>query len=118
MRPSSSVADRDLEQAAGALDRVALDDLVPLAEEHDADVVLLEVEGEPGDVVRQLEHLERHAVVEPVDAGDAVGHREHGPDLGEVGGVGLQALDPLAQDLGYLVGLDFHAVSSFSSSSR
>ena len=33
------VADRDLEQVAGALDRVALDDLVPLAEEHRADVV-------------------------------------------------------------------------------
>ena len=67
------LADGDLEQLAGALDRVALDDLVPLAEQHGADVVLLEVEGEAGDVVRQLEHLQRHAVLEPVDAGDAVG---------------------------------------------
>ena len=90
------LADRDLEQAAGALDRVALDDLVPLAEQHDADVVLLEVQREAGHVVGQVEHLERHAVVEPVDAGDAVGDREHGADLGEVGGVGLQSLDPLA----------------------
>ena len=102
------VADRDLEQATGALHRVALHHLVPLAEQDHPDVVLLEVEGEPGDVVRQLEHLQRHAVVEPVDAGYAVGYREHRPDLGEVGGVGLQSLDPLAQDLGYLVGLDFH----------
>ena len=44
----------DLEQAAGALDPVALLDLVPLAE-HGADVVRLEVEGQPGHVVRQLQ---------------------------------------------------------------
>ena len=104
------LADRDLEQLAGALDGVALDDLVPLAEQHRADVVLLEVQRQPGDVVGQLEHLQRHAVVEPVDAGDAVGDREHGADLGEVGALGLQALDPLAQDLGNLVRLDFHVV--------
>ena len=95
---------------AGALDRVALDDLVPLAEEHGADVVGLEVEREAGDAVRQLEHLQRHAVVEPVDAGDAVGDREHGADLGEVGAVGVQSLDPLSQDRCDLVGLDLHWV--------
>src|SRR3954453_2005088 len=33
------LADRDLEQLIGALDRVALDDLLPVAEEHGADVV-------------------------------------------------------------------------------
>ena len=93
------LADGDLEQAAGALDRVALDDLGPVAEEHDADVVGLEVEREPGDVVGKLEHLQRHAVVEPVDAGDAVGDREHGADLREVGGVGVEAFDPLSQNL-------------------
>ena len=105
-------ADRDLEQAVGALDRVALDDLVPLAEQHDADVVGLEVQRQAGDVVRQVEQLERHAVVEPVDAGDAVGDREHGADLGEVGGVGLQPLDPLPEDLRNLVGLDLHVFSA------
>ena len=104
------VADRDLEQAAGALDRVALLDLDPVAEQHHADVVGLEVERQAGDVVRQLEHLERHAVVEAVDAGDAVGDREHGPDLGQVGGVGLESFDPRSEDLRNLVGLDLHAV--------
>jgi hypothetical protein len=44
MRPEQGLADGDLEQAAGALDRVALDDLLPLAEQHDADVVGLEVQ--------------------------------------------------------------------------
>ena len=72
--------------------------LLPLAEQHGADVVLLEVEREAGDVVRQLEHLERHAVVEAVNAGDSVGDREHGADLGEVGAAGLEAFDALAQD--------------------
>ena len=76
-----SVADGNPQQVPGALHRVALDDLVPLAEEHGADVVRLEVEGEAGDSVRQLQHLQRHAVVEAVDAGDAVGDGQHGADL-------------------------------------
>ena len=87
------VADRDLEQAAGALDGVALDDLLPVAEQHGADVVGLEVQREAGDVVRQLEHLERHAVLEAVDAGDAVGDGQHGADLGQVRAAGVEALD-------------------------
>src|SRR5829696_6742743 len=66
------VADGDLQQVAGPLHGVALDDLFPLAEEHGADVVGLEVERQPGHPVRELEHLERHAVVEPVDPGDSV----------------------------------------------
>ena len=59
--------------------------LLPRAEQHGADVVGLEVEREAGHVVRQLEHLERHAVLEAVDARDAVGDRQDGADLGEVG---------------------------------
>ncbi len=106
------LAHRDLEQAAGALHRVALDDLVPVAEQHHPDVVLLEVEREPGDVVGQVEHLERHAVVEAVHAGDAVRHGEHRAHLGKVGGIGLEALDPLAQDLGNLIRLDVHVLCS------
>ena len=83
--PEQLLADRDVEQALGPLDRVALDDLLPLAEQHRADVVGLEVQREPGDVVRQLEHLERHAVLEAVDAADAVGDRQHRADLGQIG---------------------------------
>jgi hypothetical protein len=52
------LADGDLQQAFGALDGVALDDLLPLAEEHGADVVGLEVKRQPGDAVWQLQHLE------------------------------------------------------------
>ena len=108
MRPSSCVADGDLEQVAGALDGVALDDLLPVAEEHGADVVGLEVQREAGHVVRQLEHLERHAVLEAVDARDAVRDRQHGADLGQLGLAGVEALDAALEDGGDLVGLDLH----------
>ena len=75
------LADWDLEQLAGALDRVALDDALPVAEHDHADVVLLEVEREPGHVVGKLQHLQRHAVVEAVDAGDPVSDGEDRADL-------------------------------------
>ncbi len=102
------VADRDLEQAARALDRVALGDVLPGAEQHGADVVGLEVQGEADHVVGQLEHLEGHAVLEAVDAGDAVADREDGADLGQVRLAGVQVLDAGLQDAGDLVGLDLH----------
>ena len=102
------LADRDLQQALGALDRVALDDVLPGAEEHGADVVGLEVEREADDVVRQLEHLERHAVLEAVDAGDAVADRQDGADLGQVRLARIEVLDAGLEDGSDLVGLDLH----------
>ena len=101
------LADRDRRDLAGAAHGVALLDLVPLAEQRDADVVLLEVEGEADDPVVELEHLERDAVLEPVDAGDAVAELEHRADLGEVR-VDVELLDPLAQDGGDLFGTKLH----------
>ena len=112
--PQQRLADRDVEQAPGAPDGVALDDLLPLAEQHGADVVGLEVEREPGHAVRQVEHLERHAVLQAVDAADAVGDRQHGPDLGEIGARGVEALDPALEDRGDFVGLDLHVTVSGS----
>ena len=108
------VADRDLEQAVRALDRVALLDVAPRAEEHGADVVGLEVEREAGDVVRQLEHLERHAVLEAVDARDAVGDRQDRADLGEVRLAGVEAFDAALEDGRDLVRLDLHGVASLA----
>ena len=104
-----ALADGDLELPAGALDRVALDDVRPLAEQHGADVVGLEREREAGDVVGQLEHLERLAVLEAVDARDAVGDREDGADLGEVRLALVEALDAALEDGGDLVWLDLMA---------
>ena len=106
--PQQLLADRDLEQLARPLDGVALDHVLPRAEEHDADVVGLEVQREARHVVRELEHLERLAVLEAVDAGDAVGHGEDGADLGQVGLALVEALDAALEDAGDLVWLDLH----------
>ena len=95
------LADRHRGDLAGAPHRVALLDLVPLAEQRDADVVLFEVEGEADDAVVELEHLERDAVLEPVHAGDAVAELEDGADLGKVR-VDVEFLDPFAEDGGDL----------------
>ena len=88
-----ALADRHAHDLAGAADGLALLDELPLAEERDADVVLLEVEREADDAVLELEHLERDAVLEAVDAGDAVADLQHGADLGEVG-LDVVLLDP------------------------
>ncbi len=106
------LADGDLEQRAGPLDGVAFLDQLPVAEQHDADVVGLEVQRQAGDVVRQLEHLERHAVLEAVDAGDAVADGEDGADLGQLGRAGAEPLDAALEDGGDFVGLDLHGCLS------
>ncbi len=86
---------------ASAAHGLALGHVLPLAEERGADVVLLEVERDPDDAVLELQALERHAVLEPVDAGDAVADLEDGADLGEVG-LDIELLDPVLQDRGDL----------------
>ena len=91
------VAHRDADDAARALHGLALRDLLPVAEERDADVVLLEVEGDAGDAVLELEHLQGQAALEPVDARDAVTDGEDGADLGEVG-LDVVVLDALLED--------------------
>jgi len=91
------VADGDAHHLAGALDRLALGHLLPVAEQRDADVVLLEVERDAGDAVLELEHLHRHAALQAVHARDAVADLEDGADLGQVG-LDVVGLDPLLQD--------------------
>ena len=102
------VADGHLKQATRPLDLIALLDLVPLAEQHGADVVGLEVQREAGHVVRQLEELHRLAVVEAVEARDAVRDGQDGAHLGEVGAAVLEAFDAALEDAGDLVWLDLH----------
>ena len=90
-------ADGDAHHLAGAADGLALLDVLPVAEERDPDVVLLEVERDADDAVLELELLERDAVLEPVDAGDAVADLQHGADLGEVG-LDVVVGDPVLED--------------------
>ena len=97
------VADRHAHDVAGALDRVALRDLLPVSEESNADVVLLQVEGDAGDAVLEVERLGGHAVFEAVDAGDPIPELEDRADLGEVG-LDAVLLDPLLENRGDLFG--------------
>src|SRR6266516_4878314 len=90
----------------GIIESIAFLDMLPLAEKGGADVVLLEVEREAGDPVLELEHLERHGILEPVDAGDPVAYLEHAADLGEVG-LHVVLLDPSLEDRGDLFGSEF-----------
>ena len=55
-----------------------------VAEEHDADVVFLEVQREAGDVVRELDELAGHDLFQAVDAGDAVADGDDGADFGDI----------------------------------
>jgi hypothetical protein len=95
------LADGDADDRARPPHRLALLHVLPLAEERDADVVLLEVESDPDHAVLELEPLERNAVLEPVDAGDPVADLEDGADLGEIG-LDVELLDPGLQDRGDL----------------
>jgi hypothetical protein len=62
----------------------------------------LRVEGDPGDAVLELEHLHGHAVLESVDAREAVPDLQHRPDVGQVR-LDVVVLDPLLQDRGDLL---------------
>jgi len=106
--PEQLLAYGDLQQRAGALDGVALGDALPISEQHRADVVGLEVQREAGDAVGQLEHLEGHAVLQAVDARDAVRDGQHGTDLGQLGAPVAEALDAALEDACDLVGIDLH----------
>src|SRR5262249_13502598 len=90
---------RNARDMAGAVDRLALADVLPLAEQRRADVVLLQVERQPDDAVLELEHLQGHGVLEAVNAGDAVADLEDGADFGQVR-LDVEVFDPLLEDRG------------------
>ena len=66
------LADRHVDDRAGALDRLAFLDLAVRAENDDADVVGLEVQRHAARAVLELDHLAGLDLVEAVGAGDAV----------------------------------------------
>src|SRR5438477_483015 len=105
------LADGDARDGAGAAHGLALAHLLPLAEERDSDLVLLEVEREADDAVLELEHLQRETVLEPVHARDAVTDLQDGADLGEVG-LDVELLDPLFEDRRDLFGAKLHGFTN------
>jgi hypothetical protein len=77
------------------------------AEDHDADVVGFEVEGHALDAVGEFDHFAGLDLVEAVDAGDAVTHREHLADFRDLG-LGAEVGDLVLDDLRDFCGADFH----------
>ena len=106
------LADRHVDDGAGALDGLAFLDLAVVAEDHDADIVGLEIERHAADAVLELDHLAGLHVVEAVDAGDAVADREHLADFGDLGLL-AEILDLLLEDRGDFCGPDIHQRTSF-----
>ena len=107
-----ALADRHVDDGAGALDGLAFLDLAVVAEDHDADVVGFEVERHAAHAVLELDHLAGLHVVEAVDAGDAVADRQHLADFGDFGLL-AEILDLLLQDGGDFCGADIHQPASF-----
>ncbi len=110
--PHQSRTHGDVQDALCALGLIALLDEVNLAHQDAAHVVVLEVEGEAEDVVRELDELTGHHTIEPIDAGDAVTDRDHGSDLGHVDG-GFEPFDLTADDVRNLGGFDLHVLPLF-----
>ena len=75
------VADGHREDAAGGLDRLALLDVVALAEDHRTDGLLVEVQRETEQAALELEQLVDRGVGQAGDAGDAVAHLEDPAEL-------------------------------------
>ena len=102
-----ALADRHVDDGAGALDGVAFADRAVVAEDHDADIVALEVERHALDAAGELDHLAGLDVVEAVDAGDAVTDGEDLADLGDFG-LGAEIGDLLLEDGRDFGGADIH----------
>src|SRR5262249_1074679 len=95
-----------------ALDRLAFLDLAVVAEDHDADVVALEIERHAAHAVLEFDHLAGLHVVEAVGAGDAISDRDHLADFGNLAFL-AGVVDLLFGDCGNFCGADAHPPSSF-----
>jgi len=96
------VTDGDVDDGAGPLDGVPLEDVDVVAEDDHPDVVLLEVEGHAAEAAGEDDHLPGLDVGQAVDAGDAVAH---GDDRAGLGVLDRRVLGPgCSGDLGLEVG--------------
>src|SRR5690606_31598493 len=80
--------------------------------DHHADIVGLEVERHALDAAGELHQLAGLHLVEAVDAGDAVAHREHLADFGNLGFLS-EILDLVLEDRRDFRGFDVHYPTSF-----
>ena len=111
------LADRHVDDRAGALDRLAFLDLAVGAENDDADIVALEIERHAARAVLELDHLAGLDLVETVGARDAVADAQHLTDLGDLR-FGAEIGDLALEDRGNFCGADIHQPTSFMASAN
>ena len=102
-----ALADRHVDDGLGPPNAAALGDLGVGAEDDDADIVGLEVQRHALHAALELDHLAGLDGIEAMDPGDAVADREHGADFRDLG-LGAEARDLVADDLGNFSGADVH----------
>ena len=107
-----ALADGDFGDSAGALDLVALLDILGIAEEHGADVVLLEVQHHPEHLMRKFEQLAERGVLQSVDSGDTVAAGEHAAGFAHRDAA-LKTLDLVFEDFADFRWSDFRHMMSF-----
>ena len=112
-----TLADRHVDDGAGALDDVAFLDGAVVAEDHHADIVGFEVQRHAADAAGEFDHLAGLDLVEAVDAGDTVTHRQNLTDLGDFR-LGAEVGDLLLENGGDFTGTDFHQPIPFIASDR
>ena len=88
------IADGDRQDVAGALDLLALFDVLEVTQDHRADAVLVEVERDAQDPAGELEQFLGHDGRQTLDVRDAVAGVDDGADFltGGVGGKGAYVL--------------------------
>ncbi len=96
------LADGNLDDAAGRLDRVAFLDVRRVAEDDGADGLFFEVEGHAHHAAGELEQLRREGAGEAVDLGDAVADLDDRADAARLG-FGPEGLDRVLDDADDLV---------------
>ena len=104
--PDHRVADGNLDDALGALDRAALLDFEIVAEKHDADFVLFEVERQTRGARFEFEEFAGHHFFESMHLGDPIADLHYRPDLGDRH-AGIEVLDLLPNDSAYFFRSDF-----------
>ncbi len=75
------LADRHVDDGAGALDRLAFLDVAFGAEDDDADIVALEIERHAAHAILELDHFAGLDIVQSIGAGDAVADGQDLADL-------------------------------------
>ena len=76
-----------------------------VAQQHGAHLGLVQVHGQSGHAVGELDQLARHHLVQPMHARNAVAQRDHRADLIHLDAL-LVVLNLLAEQRGYLVRVD------------